>query len=183
VDEIRKIIREELKRIMLNESWKPLMSKDEALSWNSNSVYKNFVYHTTWSQSLDSILKNGFQFGKSFHSRPNYEQTFFHFSSKPGNMNVSYGDVLLTCAINVKNPIPLDEFWELREEIDNSPELKKEMESRGYDSFLSIPSDLWIFNPEDVTVVSYENKNKKKRKSRLDSMIDAYLDKREKGLK
>jgi hypothetical protein len=181
--DLRRIIREEIKKQMLNESWKPLMSKKEALSWNSGSVYKDFVYHRTWSKSLDSILKNGFQFGKSFHTRPNYEQTFFHFSSKPDNMNVGYGDVLLTCAINVKNPIPSDEFWELRGKIDNSPELRREMESRGYDSFLSVPSDLWIFNPEDVTVVSYEHKNKKKRKSKLDSMIDAYLDKREKGLR
>ena len=184
---IRKIIREEIERI-LGESWKPSMNSEEALSWNSSSVYKDFVYHTTWSQSLDSILKNGFQFNKSFHTRDNYEQAFFHFSTKPGNMNVSYGDVLLTCAINVKKPIPKDEFWELREKVDSSPELREEMEARGYDSFLSTPSDLWILNPEDITIVSYEHKNKKKPKKQkrnydwLDKAIDSYNEKRKKGI-
>jgi len=98
-------------------SWKPTMTEAEARAWNSDSKYKDFVYHRTWRRSVEGIKEQGFMLPKISRRGKYNVPRYFSFSSKPDNANVSYGNVLLTCAIRVHNPVPPSVFNPLQDKI------------------------------------------------------------------
>lgn len=191
-----------LREGLLNEGigWEPIMTEEEAIAWNSSSVYKDFVYHRTFSSNLPTLYANGFQHGKALsHNRGEHRTScIHHFSSEPTNMTISYGDTLLKCVINVNNPIPYDEFvafrtdkksqneWALKkygkefssleqndkleyykskEYGDRNKEFCSKLINSGYDSFLTAPNDIMVFDPKNI-VITMKTKGMKDRFNR-----------------